>query len=125
MKLDREFARDITKQANGDGSREARFAFLKRVGAAKEALSTIQVGTVYNEAITEFGRVPVAVCTAVTIWERRDRLNRYAVSWALEVLKLWTNRPHDILMAYIDDGLHPSRIEEYARDFMRLTAEEG
>lgn len=67
----------------------------------------------------------MAVCTAVTIWERRDRLNRYAVSWALEVLKLWTNRPHDILMAYIDDGLHPSRIEEYARDFMRLTTEEG
>lgn len=124
MKLDREFARDVAKQANGDGSRDAKFAFLKRVRAAKEALSTIQVRTVYDKAITEFGRVPVAICTAVTIWERRDRLSRYAVSWAMEVLKLWTNRPHNTLMAHIDDGIHPTRIEDYARVFMRLTTEE-
>lgn len=28
------------------------------------------------------------------------------------------------MFAYIDDGLHPSRIEEYAGAFMRLTTEE-
>ncbi len=124
MKLDRTLANDIKKQANGDGSRDARFAFLKRGEAAQKALSTTQVQTVYNAALKEFGRVPVAVCTAVTILERQDRLNEYAVKWAREVLKFWTNRPRDILVAYIDDGLHPTRIEEYAGDFIRLTTED-
>lgn len=125
MKLDRTLASDIKKQANGDGSREAKFAFLRRVRAAKKALSTPRVQTVYGMAFQEFGRVPVAICTAVTILERQDRLNGYAVRWAREVLKLWTNRPRDILEAYIDDGLHPTRIEEYAGDFIRLTTEEA
>ncbi len=124
MKLDRTLANDIKKQANGDGSRDAKFAFLKRVKAAKKTLSTTQVQTAYNTALKEFGRVPVAVCTAVTILERQDRLNEYAVKWAWEVLKLWTNRPRDILVACIDDGLHPTRIEEYAGDFIRLTTED-
>lgn len=124
MKLDRTLANDIKKQANGDGSRDAKFAFLKRVKAAQKALSTTQVQTVYSAALKEFGRIPVAVCTAVTILERQDRLNEYAVKWAREVLKLWTNRPRDILVACINDGLHPTRIEEYAGDFIRLTTEE-
>lgn len=125
MKLDRTLVSDIKKQANGDGSREAKFAFLRRVRAAKKALSTPKVQTVYDMAFQEFGRVPVAICTAVTILERQDRLNGYAVRWAREVLKHWTNRPRDILVAYIDDGLHPTRIEEYAGDFIRLTTEEA
>lgn len=39
MKLDRTFAREVKKAANGDGSREARFAFLNPAReAAKKAL---------------------------------------------------------------------------------------
>ena len=69
-------------------------------------------------------RVPVAICTAVTIIYRQDRLEWRSVRWAQEVLKCWTNRPHtDLDFAYINDGLHPSRIEEYAAGLMSVTTE--
>ncbi len=37
MKLDRELIRDIKKQANGDGSRKVKMAFLKRVRDTKKS----------------------------------------------------------------------------------------
>jgi len=61
---------------------------------------------------------------AVTVWERRDRLESRTVRWAIEVLELWTNRPPDTRCLYIGDNLHPSRIEEYAGSFIKLTTEE-
>ena len=64
----------------------------------------------------------------VLLWKMKN-----ASAWAFvrrtarcagEVLKLWTNRPGDIPCLYIHDNLHPSRIEEYAGSFIRLTTEE-
>lgn len=123
MKLDRTFSREISKTANGDGSREAKFAFLGKVRAANRALSTPEVMRTYDDCIKRFGRVPVAICTAATIISRCDRLNDGPIRWAREVLKLWTNRPADLHCAHIDDGLHPTRIEEYACSFIRATIE--
>lgn len=122
MKLDQTFAREI-KKANGDGSREARFSLLKTIREASNALSTSDVMRSYNDCIKQFGRVPVAICTAVTIYARRDRLNDKSIQWANEILKLWTNRPNDLFCAHIDDGLHPTRIEEYARSLIDLTTD--
>lgn len=122
MKLDRTFANEV-KRANGDGGREAKFALLKTIRAANKALSTPNVTSTYNDCIKQFGRVPVAICTAVTICKRRDRLNSDSVQWAKEVLRLWINRPYDIWCAYIDDGLHSTRIEEYAGGLIRLTTD--
>lgn len=124
MKLDREFSREIKKIANGDGSREARFAFLKQAKAAKRDLSTSRVREVFDEVVKNYGRVTVAICVAVTIRAREDRLERSTCQWAREVLTLWNNRPHDLSMVAIDDGLHPTRIEEYAGSLIRLTTEE-
>jgi hypothetical protein len=125
MKLDRTFSREVSKIANGDGSREARFAFKAKVEEAKRRLSTPKVREIFGDCIKEFGRVPVAICAAVTIYERRDRLEYKTVCWAMEVLKLWTNcRFQNLLFAYIDDGLHPTRIEEYAWELMKLTTQE-
>lgn len=125
MKLDRTFARDIQKVANGDGSREARFAFLKVAGKAAEQMSSPDIMDHFDQVLQEYGRVAVGLCVAVTAFERKDRLNSGAVRWATAVLSLWTNRPYDILCLYIHDGLHPSRIEEYAGAFMKLTTEEA
>lgn len=122
MKLDRTFARDIKKQANGDGSREAKFAFKRKVEEAAKALSTTKAAEVFNECLIKFGRVPVAICVAETIIERRDRLEWSSVEWALEVIKLYTNAPRDKMYAHINDGLHPKRIEEYAGSLIRVTA---
>lgn len=120
MKLDCTFAREI-KKTNGDGSREAKFALLKTIRETSKALSTPNVMYSYDDCIKKFGRVPVAICTAATIYERRNRLNGSSIQWANEILKLWTNRPDDLFCAYIDDGLHPTRIEEYARNLICLT----
>jgi hypothetical protein len=122
MRLDSSFSRDITKIANGDDSREARIAFRQVTRAVALSLSNTKVSSLFDGAIKEHGRVPVAICTAATIYARRDRLSVDMVAWAIEVLKLWTNRSlGGIGYAVIDDGLHPTRIEEYAGPFIRLT----
>ena len=124
LKLDMYFAREVEKTANGDGSREARFAFLLHAREAAKRLSTPNVGCEFRDILREYGRATVSLCVAVTVWERRNRLKRRTVRWAEEDLKLWTNRPHDTLCLVINDGLHPSRIEEYAGSFIKLTTEE-
>ncbi len=123
MKLDKEFIHDINKVANGDGSRETKFAFLRIARAASRELSTPSITTIFNNVVCKYGRVAVAVCLATTILERKERLSPRFVQWARCVINLWTNRPHD-LDVYIDDGLHPTRIEEYANSFVRLTTED-
>ena len=124
MKLDREFAKEIKRVANGDGSREARFAFLKEARAAAKDLSTTKAAEVFDDTIREHGRVAVGIVTAATIIERSDRLESETVRWARAVLELYTNRPSTLSSLHIDDGLHPPRIEEYAGQFIRLTTEE-
>lgn len=124
MKLDRTFAREVKKAANGDGSREARFAFLNPAKEAARKLSTSNVMREFDGILREYGRATVGLCVAVTVWERRDRLESRTVRWAIEVLELWTNRPPDTRCLYIGDNLHPSRIEEYAGSFIKLTTEE-
>lgn len=124
MKLDRTFSRELSKLANGDGSREAKFDFLTKARAARKALSTPEVMRgAFDDAVKEYGRVAVGVCLAVTIWERRDRLTDRAVQRARAVLEVWTNRPANMLTVYIDDNIHPTKIEVYAGEFMRLTTE--
>ena len=123
MKLDHTLTREI-KAINGDGSREARFSFLKRLEAAKDALSLIGVGANFDECVKNHGRATVAICIEVTLYERRERLDGWGLPWALEVLKRWTNCVYaNYHRAYIDDQLHPTRICNYAASFIRLTTE--
>lgn len=127
MKLDNDLTRAIKKEANGDGSREAKFAFLKRVEQASKDLSTSEVAQGgFDAAIKKHGRVPVAVCVAATLYERRERLGNWKFSWAVEVLNLWTNRPLGGIdrAAIRDTTLHPTKICDYAASFIRLTTEE-
>lgn len=121
MKMDETFAREIKKQANGDGSREAKFTFKKKVCAARNELSTPEVLDEFGVILKKHGRVPVAICVAATILERADRLNARSVEWAEKVMSLYTNCPLDKLYASYNDGLHPSRIEEYAGALIKLT----
>lgn len=128
MRLDQTFSKEIQRVANGDGSRDAQWAFRSTVLLAQEMLSTPKVRTLFDRCIKTYGRVPVAICVAVTIIVRHERLEPKSYQWALEVMRLWTNRPskpiREFWFAVIDDGLHPTRIEEYAGSFMRLTTEE-
>lgn len=130
MKLDSTFAREVKREANGDGSREAKFSFIEKVRGASKLMSTPDIvrGGKINEAFQTYGRVAVAVCFAATLYQRRERLDFWGFDWANEVLKLWTNRTlHALDDANIDDGIHPTRIcdSDYAGGFIRLTTEEG
>ena len=124
MKLDRTFAREVKKAANGDGSREARFAFLNPAREAAKKLSTPNVRDVFDDILREYGRAIVGLCVAVTVRERRDRLQSRTVLWALKVLKLWTNKPMDTCCLYIKDNLNSTRIEAYAGSLINLTIED-
>ena len=124
MKLDKTFSRELC-QINGDGSREAKFAFLTPAKAAARELSTPSVASIFPSVVRKYGRSTVAVCLASTILGRQDRLLPSTVQWAREVMRLWTNRPQNVCCVSIDDGLHPTRIEEYAGSFIRLTSYEA
>lgn len=126
MNLDRELAREV-KALSGDGSREAKFELLKRIDAARKDFSTPKVRDTFNETLKMHGRAITAICVAVTLDARRDRLDHWNWRWALEVIALlpFSFTPGNRSRAYIDDGLHPTRICEYADEFIRLTTEGG
>lgn len=127
MKLDRELAKDIKRQANGDGSLKAKAAFATKVRKCAEFLSSPRTAHgAYMEAFREYGRVPVAICTAATLHMRRERLGDWSIGWAEAVLTLWKNRPaRGVEIAYISDDLHPESIISYAGSFIRETTEEA
>lgn len=122
--IDDVFAREIKKIANGDGSREAKFAFLEKARAAARELSCPEVKEKFYGAMKKYGRVVVGVCVAATILARADYHSTKAVQWAQEVMQLWTNRPAGTDGVTICDNLHYSRIEEpdYAGSFIKFTS---
>lgn len=121
--IDESFAREIKKTANGDGSREAKFAFCKKARAAARDLSCPDVKEKFGSVMKKYGRVVVGICVAATILDRADRLSDKSVKWAREVWDTWTNRPPNPGVE-IRDNLHFSRIEEpdYAGNFIKLTS---
>ena len=121
--IDECFAREIKKIANGDGSREAKFAFLEKARAAARELSCPDVKEKFYEVMKKYGRVAVGLCVAATILDRSERLSTKSVEWACEVWSKWTNRPPHPGIEIIDN-LHFSRIEEpdYAGKFIKLTS---
>ena len=124
MKLDSTFAKEV-KALNGDGSREARFAALRRIEAARKDLSSPEVREGFGDSLRLHGRAITAVCVAATLYSRRERIDRWGLGWALAGLDLWTNKGRTFIdRANIDDGLHPTRICEYAGELIRLTTEE-
>lgn len=125
MKLDKTFEKEIIKISNGNGSREAKFNFLKSAKETAKELSTIKAAEIFNSTIKKHGRVTVAICVAATILQKEDRLDYPTCQWARKVISLWGNRPSDISCVAFCDGLHPTRIEEYAGGFIRLTTEEN
>lgn len=124
MQLETTFQKEINKIANGDGGINHRRAFRQTLRAVNAELSSPRVMDQYGACISKYGRVPVAICTAVTILSRQDRLYDTTVMWARKVLELWTNKYPNLDSLIIDDGLHSTRIEEYARELILLTTED-
>ena len=129
MKLDRTLLREV-KALAGNGSREAKFALLRRIDAAWTDLSTPKVRENFNACLSKHGRAVVAVCVAATLAAtldaRRFRLDYWGWEWAYEVLAALPQSitPHNLERAHIEDGLHPTAICDYAGPFIRPTIEE-
>ena len=126
MMLDRTLSREI-KALAGDGSREAKFSLLHRIDEAVKDMSTAAVRDTFNVIIRKHGRAVVAVCVAETLDTRKDRIDRWGLRWAQEVLALLPGNftPGNRERAYIrDHDLHPTAICGYAAGFIRLTSEE-
>ena len=124
MKPNLSVSREILKIANGDGSREAKFAFKDKLEGVSKMLSCTEAPDLFNECLKIRGRVPVAICVAATISEKNHDMPREMLEWAREILKLWTNRSYAAeftYSAFINDGLHTLRIIEYARLFIKAT----
>lgn len=123
MKLDSTLVKEI-RNAAGNGDRETKFRLLRRVSDACKDLSNSDIRTTFNQSIRKHGRVPVVICVAATLEARRERLDGWGITWALEILSLlpgWT--PGNLERAYIDDGIHPTAICEYARGLISCTCE--
>lgn len=121
--IEKELRREIMKM-NGDRSREARIAMRDKVYAASVELSSTQAPYIFADVLKRHGRAAVALAVASTLWENRGRLENWNLDWALAVLKLWeTKRSLYTETAAIRDGLHPTRICEYAGEFIRMTGE--
>lgn len=124
MTLDRTLVKDI-KAAVGDGSRTARFSLLTRIDWAAAEASSPDICEAFGALLREHGRAVMAICVAATLEARRERLEGWQIQWARAVLDLWTTHPtwSRYSRAVINDGLHPTRICEYAGSFIRCTTE--
>ena len=123
MALDRALAREIKRAAPDRRDREAYFAFAERIRATKAEMSSPAVRDHFYEMLAKHGRPETAIVLAATIWDRRKRLDGWKLKWAEEVLDRWPHTPYLLEDAAIQDGLHPSRICEYAGEFIRLNEE--
>lgn len=125
MRLDRTFVREV-KALCGDGSRDAKFAMLRRIDAARKDLSTTEIRRTINDCIRKHGRAVVCVCVAATLDARKERLDRWGWRWAHEVLSILPHSitPGNLQRAHIDDGIHPTAICAYAESLIRVTIEE-
>lgn len=124
MKLDSYFVKEFKQSANGDGSKEARIDFLRRASAAARDLGNPSVMREFGKILQKHGRIPVTICIAATASQNKEHISRKLADWSDEILKLYTNKPHDLSRFAYNDGLHPSRIDEYTAFFVDNTIKE-
>lgn len=119
--IEKSLASDIRRLC-GDGSREARQAMNRALREAATDMSSTAVAGGLEPYIKAHGRAAVACVLAATIFERRNRLNREPVEWAMAVLEIWKGRTKPTHDYAYNDGLHPTKVEDYARGFIRSTS---
>jgi hypothetical protein len=120
MKLDKTFANEVRKAANGDGSREHKFALLKELKEASAALSDRHA---FESCLKKHGRAKVALCIASTIFKQEYRFDKTACAWARLVLDLWTNRYNGHVSEAIIN-IHPAILGDKSCSVRKLTVEE-
>lgn len=78
----------------------------------------------FTKCLKKHGRAAVAICIASTLWEHRWRLDEWNLSWALDVLNLWTwKHGESHLRACICGNSHPTTICNYSAEFIKLNSD--
>lgn len=121
--IDRELAREIKRATPKLQDRDAYFSFIRKVRDAKKDMSTPEVCRTFEDMLRKHGRVVTAIVVAATLYQRRERLDGWGYRWATDVLGLWAHTRGHLEDAAIEDGLHPTRICEYAGSFIRLSTD--
>lgn len=127
MKCDETLLREVSRMAGK--SKAERLAFVGQCAAFSYALGKaiknnnglLNLKTIYDRITLQYPRTVNACCLAATI-ALRDGTSQSAKEWAQGVLDAWKPLESHKQRAYIDDNLHPSRIEEYAGSFIRCTS---
>lgn len=122
MKLDKSLVKEI-RYLNSNGDRAVKVEFARRMRDAVADLSNPNVMTGFSDIMRKHGRALTALCVAATIQAHADRLNPATIEWAEAVLASFENPERAARLGVYEDGLHPSRIEEYAKSLIKYTTE--
>jgi hypothetical protein len=117
MKLDKTFENEIKKIANGDNSREYKFAFIKEL---KKVSASLENRYEFDGAMKKYGRAKIAVCIAATISQNAHRYETEQIQWANTVMSHWTNICGTSMSAAIIN-IHPGIMEALSRGLRKLT----
>ena len=77
--VDKTLLKEIKKTANGDGSREAKFTFLKSAREAAKEMSNPTIRDCFHDIVSKYGRATIAICLAASVVEKEDRLEENTV----------------------------------------------
>lgn len=91
-KLDFTFARDVYNISNGDGTREARFAFMRDAKAVAKELSCPKAPYIFNHVVQTHVGFEIPRSTVTTVAVVRSELNRRMAKLRLSKLRLWMLR---------------------------------
>ena len=126
MALDNELAKEIKAFVGKGEDGESRFMVNQTVRKAAEELEKASRydGSPLDECARKYGRAAVAICIASTLWERRDRLDRWNFEWAIDVLNQWKWKHKDATrFGLIGGNAHPTAICCWAKSFIECTSE--
>lgn len=121
MTLERTFANEIKKVANGDGGREYKFAFVKELQEISAALANRYE---FDNCVKAYGRAKVALCVATTIIKNAYRNEATQLAWARAVAALWTNKAGERSELAATINIHPSILADNSSSLRRLTVEQ-
>lgn len=119
MKLDKTFENEIKKIANGDGSKEYKFAFIDELKRVSAALANRYE---FSGAMKKYGRAKVSICIAATIQHNAYRYEFEQIEWAEAVMKLWTNVCGNSISA-ANINIHPCIMIDLSYGLRKLTSE--
>lgn len=122
--LEKTLAQEIRKAAPARAQdRDGYFAFVRKVSDAAQEMSVTTIRKDFNALAAKHGRAVTAVVLAATLYERRERLDRWNLKWACDVLNCWPHTQGLLDRAAIRDGIHPTAICDYASGFIRCNTE--